>query len=178
VTNLILTDYISGIGPEYFIFDNNHAVAKKLIEVSKVKDAVDELKKIIQKDVSEGFSLPAGYNEKKNITKKIINDTKMYVYRYNAKENIKTELIFLLEVQTSFDALLGSFSVMGILNESTKEIEVILFNTTNSYSGDISKEIVEIFFDTSRQPAIRGQSSIPVPFSTVGQKVYFGKIKL
>jgi hypothetical protein len=67
---------------------------------------------------------------------------------------------------------------MGILNEETKEIEVILFNTNNSYSGDISKEVVDIFFDTNRQPAIRGQASIPVPFSTVGQKLYLGKIKL
>jgi hypothetical protein len=171
VTNLILTDYISGIGPEYFIFDNNHTVTKKLIEVSKVKDAVDELKKIIQKDVSEGFSIPVGYDEKKNLTKKIINDTKMYVYRYSAKSNFGKELMYLLGVQTSFNALLGSFSIMGILNENLKEIEVILFNTTNSYSGDIR-------FWANHQPAIRGQASIPVPFSTVGQKLYFGKIKL
>jgi hypothetical protein len=186
VTNLILTDYISGIGPEYFIFGNNHAVTKKLIEVDKVKDAIDELKKIIQKDVSEGFSIPLGYNEKsnKNLTKEIINDTKMYVYRYNATKNLITifyEGFSLLTLKTSLDAMLGSFSVMGILNEETKEIEVILFNTTNSHSGDISteiKDIFKIFFKTTRQPAIRGQSSIPVPFSTIGQKLYLGKIKL
>jgi hypothetical protein len=108
------------------------------------------------------------------MTKKIINDTKMYVYRYSAKENLKnilSETAYLLGVQTSFDALLGSFSIMGILNEQTNEIEIILFNTTNSYSGDVR-------FWANFQPAIRGQSSTPVPFSTVGQKIYFGKIKL
>jgi hypothetical protein len=136
-----------------------------------VKDAAEELKKIIQKDVSEDFSIPVGYDAKRNLTKKIINDTKIYVYRYNAKSNFVVEAMYLLGVQTSFDALLGSFSVMGILNEETKEIEVILFNTTNSYSGDFR-------FWVNFQPAIRGQASIPVPFSTVGQKLYLGKIKL
>jgi hypothetical protein len=60
---------------------------------------------------------------------------------------------------------------MGILNEQTNEMEVVLFNTTNSYSGNI---IPWVKF----QPAIRGQASTPVPFSTVGQKLNFGKIKL
>jgi hypothetical protein len=95
----------------------------------------------------------------------------MYVYRYNAKSNFGEEFMYLLGVQTSFDAMLGSFSVMGVLNEQSNEIEVVLFNTTNSYSGDIR-------FWANHQPAIRGKSSIPVPFSTIGQKLYFGKIKL
>jgi hypothetical protein len=173
VTNLILTDYISGIGPEYFMFDHNHLVTKKIIGVSKVKEAIDEIKRIIRKDLTEGFSIPVGYYEKGNFVKKIINDTKMYVYRHNAKgdfTNIFREAVSVLGLKTSFDALLGSFSIMGILNEQTNEIEIILFNTTNSYSGNI--------FPTKLQPAIRGQASIPVPFSTIGQKLYFGKFKL
>jgi hypothetical protein len=92
VTNLILTDYISGIGPEYFIFDHNHPVTQKLIEVNKVKDAIDELKKIIKKDISEGFSMPIGYDDK-NIAKKIINNAKMYIYI-----DIMQRRIFLVKV--------------------------------------------------------------------------------
>jgi hypothetical protein len=179
ISNLILIDYITGVGPEYFIFDANHPVTKKILGIEKIKNTIENLKDNLKKEISNGFRMLSGVTGKENtidkhVIKKIINNKYVYVYRYDAMEHKREESLSLLGLNTSFDALLGSFSIMGILNEQNAEVELILFNTTNSYSGDITKHI----YDQKLQPAIRGEASMPVPFSTVGQKLYLGKFKL
>jgi peptidoglycan hydrolase-like protein with peptidoglycan-binding domain len=125
ITAIIVSGFIAGTGPENYVFLENHAVSKTVMDAYIVKNKLEEWYKENSAAILSGGKLNS---LDKHST-------------FGVKEQAGTAASWTTGSMLSIENLLGSAKVTIVPNKATNELYITVYNVTSKGSGHYEKDL-------------------------------------